>query len=280
NEAAMRLSGLTLCVNPGIVYPTRKGQRVNRPPYNPDLRKRNAKPRDRYSPIRQYDATRPVVMIHHLRENIRKDRAPACQRKTGGRLSRDRRTNGGQRTGSKAAFTVGPSAFVTEEWGIMRGKTFRAAWLSALLLAVMPLAVMGQTSTGDATGYAPADPQLPIPLGSTRPEDGGFFTWAEYTMFRQTNPLGNQTIAVRGFYVWDSSIPGFNNGNFIGSRTEALNVNYLTSQEFYQPGFDLGVGWKFKDGSALTLDFLYLASNNFRAAATLAARNGRVGVDF
>src|SRR4051812_20650331 len=64
----------------------------------------------------------------------------------------------------------GRCAFVREEMGLMRGKTIRGAWLLAfgLALALAP----GQTRAQDATGYAPADPQIPLPLGSTRPEDG------------------------------------------------------------------------------------------------------------
>src|SRR5436190_17715688 len=81
--------------------------------------------------------------------------------------------------------------------GLMRRMTFRGAWWLVAWLALAP----GVTN---AQQYAPADPHLWLPLGSTRPEDGGFYVFANYVMFRQTNPLRSQPVAVRGLFAYQT----------------------------------------------------------------------------
>ncbi len=155
----------------------------------------------------------------------------------------------------------------------MRRKTIRGAWLLAACMALAPAVAKGQSTGPD---YAPADPQLPVPLGSTRPEDGGLFLTAEFTYFRWNNPLQNQPIAMRGFLVTDNSLAsvGIPSGTFLGSGTPALNVNNLTGQDSYQPGFLVGGGWKFGDGSAVSFSYMRLTEASYRAAATGAAPDG------
>src|ERR1700722_2039031 len=111
--------------------------------------------------------------------------------------------------------------------GAMRGKSFRGVWLLAAWMALAPAGVRGQNVGNPVPEYAPADPQLPIPLGSTRPEDGGLFLFSDFMYFRWNNPLRDQPVAVRGFQVSDNSVPGFTVGEFVGSGTPALNVNQL-----------------------------------------------------
>jgi hypothetical protein len=231
------------------------------------------------------------------------------------------------------------SAFVREEKGIMRFKISQGAWLLLAALAFSP-------GVASAQQYAPSDNSLPAPLGSTRPEDGGFFAFGGPVFYRQTNPLKAQAIAFRGFKVTGdrlaSSIAGVTfdqfggyrdllaqlglderfattndiipfgvpadllgglqtftitdaNGNqtilfpiiervtdnteefypvgtFLGSGAEALNVNQLTGQETYQPGFEVGAGWKFKNGSSIYLSWLFITQAHYRAGATLVPR--------
>ena len=58
----------------------------------------------------------------------------------------------------------------------------------------------------DQVGTA-RDPRVEREREHTRPEDGGLYLFGEYVMFHQTNPLSSgQPIAVRGFYVWDTSL--------------------------------------------------------------------------
>src|SRR4051794_38643684 len=103
--------------------------------------------------------------------------------------------------------------------GLMRGITIRGVgrrrfwgWGVGLLLAACALSWPGAASAmGPATGsdvpdYAPAYPQLPLPLGSTRPEDGGPFVWTQFVSYRQTNPMRSQPIAIFGFFASDNSL--------------------------------------------------------------------------
>src|SRR5262245_21553388 len=107
--------------------------------------------------------------------------------------------------------------------GLMRRKTF---WGAGVLAAWMALAPGGLRAQGPfnseiapgSPGYAPAMPQLPVPLGSTRPEDGGLFLSAEGILWRQTNPLRDQRIASFGFVVSDPNLLGPGTvGQFVGS---------------------------------------------------------------
>src|SRR5439155_21232844 len=47
--------------------------------------------------------------------------------------------------------------------------------------------------------YSPPDPVFPLPLYHERPETGGFYAAGDFLLFRQTIPLKEQPIAVRGF---------------------------------------------------------------------------------
>ncbi|MFO0877228.1 MAG: Lpg1974 family pore-forming outer membrane protein [Gemmataceae bacterium] len=244
----------------------------------------------------------------------------------------------------------------------MRGRTLRGVWLLAAVLALAPVGLAG------AQQYAPADPQIPLPYGSTRPEDGGVYVGARAVLYRQTNPLRDQQIAVRGLYAYDTGgglqsvfqgvffrprnalnlnpvnpgfdfVPGdtapvatrdgvvnlggnpptaivtdsgirqsflvdflgngftviegiwvnnfqtqnigglFESPGFVGSGDEALNVNQLKNRSPYVMGTELSLGYKFRDGSAVSLSWLYLSQVQQRAAATLAPQlgsNGRI----
>jgi hypothetical protein len=156
----------------------------------------------------------------------------------------------------------------------MRGKTFRGACLLAAWLALATAGVRGQNTGNPVPEYAPADPQLPVPLGSTRPEDGGLYFSTEFMFFRWNNPLRDQLVAQRGFIVSDNSVPGFAVGQQLGTGIQALNVDNLTGQDSYQPGFRLGAGWKMNDGSSLYFSYFRLTEASYRSAATLAAPNG------
>jgi hypothetical protein len=158
----------------------------------------------------------------------------------------------------------------------MRGKTIRGAWLVAACLALAPGVVRGQAGPG--LQYAPADPQIPVPLGSTRPEDGGPFAFADFVYWRQSNPLREQQVAVFGFRASDNSIQGIRAGTFVGSQLPALDVAELTGQDSYQPGFRVGVGWKFWDDSAITLSYLRLTEASYRAGVTGNNTNRANGV--
>ena len=176
---------------------------------------------------------------------------------------------------------------VTGEMGIMRIKSVWEAGVMAALAALTVLApgkTLAQESWpqgGFATGYAPPAVQLPYPLGSTHPETGGLFIAGSYIMYNQTNPIKGQEIAVRGFVATDDTVlnAAGSAGTFIGPRNNALDAGQVKGPYSYEPGFELGLGWKFSDGSSLTASFWWIAEAQYTAAATLAAPNYQYNSD-
>jgi hypothetical protein len=132
------------------------------------------------------------------------------------------------------------------------------------------------------TGYAPpANGNTIFPLYSTRPEEGGIYVGGGFVLYQWTNPLKSQLVAVRGFTVTDDSVlgPG-TSGQFVGSRTNALDVNQVTGPSTYNPGFNIDIGWKFNDGTALDVGYTYFFNTQLRAVATLAAPHLQFGSNF
>src|SRR5690349_7219007 len=113
----------------------------------------------------------------------------------------------------------GPGAVVREEMGHMRTKTLRGAWLLVAWLALAPAVGRAQQSGQYVPAYAPSDIQVPLPYGSTRPEDGGLYTGARYVMFRINNPLKAQSLAIRGWRASDNSFPR----EITGQQTQTIN---------------------------------------------------------
>src|SRR5262249_24734832 len=97
------------------------------------------------------------------------------------------------------------------------------------------------------------------------------------------DPAGNvQQVLIRQDIQFHRDAPAvlfFEPGQFVGSGTPALNVNQLTGQDYYTPGFDINLGYRFDDGSSLSLNWRYLTETQFRAGATLAPKNAAVGRD-
>lgn len=236
----------------------------------------------------------------------------------------------------------------------MRGKTLWGTWVLGACLTLLPARAQAQQ-------YAPADPQVPIPYGSTRPEDGGLFTAATFGFYRQTNPLRQQLVAVRGLFAYDTGgrtvttnlevfipsrngvtipttpVPGgdglflqpgdlpdfahdtgfppantnfgititgglevaftvspgigttqttlglfvfrpttqvlaglFDQPGFVGSGAPALDVSQLHQRNSYEPAMKFDLGWKFRDGSSVSLSWFYIAEAQYRAGASLA----------
>ncbi|HTU16635.1 MAG TPA: hypothetical protein VMG10_01120 [Gemmataceae bacterium] len=160
----------------------------------------------------------------------------------------------------------------------------KSVWEAGVLAALATLAVLAPGTSraqeswpqgGFATGYAPPAVPLPYPLYNTHPENGGLFVAGSYVMYAETNPIQGQEIAVRGFVATDDSVlnaPG-SAGTFVGPRNNALDAGQVSGPTVFRPGFQLEMGWKFGDGSALTATFWYIATAQYQAAATLAAPN-------
>lgn len=170
----------------------------------------------------------------------------------------------------------------------MRTKSVWGAGVLAALAALMALSPgRAYAQPQGVMEYAPPSVPLPYPLYSTHPEVGGFFVDGGFLLFHQTNPMQDQQVAYRGFIVSSPTVldpvngarllnvtdPATGNvafqGQFIGSRALALDTNQITGPYSFQPGFDVALGWKFQDGSALTVDFAWLSEAQYRAVATL-----------
>ena len=133
--------------------------------------------------------------------------------------------------------------------------------------------VRGQAGLDTALGYAPPDPMSPLPLYSTRPENGGLFTFGQFVLYRQSIPLEDQIIAVRGFQDFDGSASGVV-GAFVGPRTPALDTGMVDGPRSWQPGFRVGLGWRFRDGSTVELSWMHLTKTLYSAVATLVPPGG------
>lgn len=107
------------------------------------------------------------------------------------------------------------------------------------------------------------------PLSHPRYETGGIFASLQGLYFRTNRPLNDQIVAVRGFVDVDGSITG-KEGTFTGSGVEALNVNQLQGPGSWQPGFALGLGYRFESGTVLLLNWYHLQDSRYSATASLA----------
>ena len=175
----------------------------------------------------------------------------------------------------------------------------RILWLGMVLTAVMglaPTAVRAQETdqrppqdTGlrpsvvRGQDYEPPDPVYPLPLFHMHPENGGFYTAADFILFRQTNPLKSQPVAVRGFNDTFGQVQGtmnfltdffFNNpgapivpGKFFGTGTEALDVHQVSGPNSYQPGFRTTLGWKFQNDVDIEFNWTHLVTKKESATA-------------
>src|SRR5262249_10550891 len=126
---------------------------------------------------------------------------------------------------------------------------------------VAPDSLLPPPSVVRGQDYEPPSPEYPLPL--LRNADKGFYAAGSFILFRQTNPLGSQPVAVRGFNDTFGQIQStmnfltdlqFNNpgapvvpGKFFGTGTEALDVHQVSGPNSYQPGFRVTLGWKFQN---------------------------------
>jgi hypothetical protein len=157
----------------------------------------------------------------------------------------------------------------------MRARTIWRATLLTVILALTPGAASAQSSLG----YAPADPVVPLPYGSVHPEEG-IYTSLEFLLLRQTNPLQNQEIMTRGFFNVNSQNPQAQAADHIGSGEDALDTNQIRGPGSYQPAFRIGIGYKFRDESSLTLSWLHLFQIRYQAVATAVPLAFNVGSNF
>jgi hypothetical protein len=196
----------------------------------------------------------------------------------------------------------------------MRRNTGWSALLLAVGVALAPTVARAQSGS-DPAGGGPApfvlpqaapvfrgqmgvdkleDPTYPIPLGHPRMDVvGGIYAATEFVLFRQTNPIGHQLVAVRGLTDVDGAITGDLNGtvvnavgqppfiirgpivpgNFLGSGTPALFTDDLRGQETFEPGYRITLGYRFDNGSAIEVNYLSIVKATYTANASLIPPN-------
>jgi len=135
------------------------------------------------------------------------------------------------------------------------------------------------------------DPEIPIPLGHDRYEEGGLFVNFGWVMYRQSNPLSGQLLARRGFVDADGSVTALQRpdgtpirgtgqqGAFVGTGTQALDVNQLGGPGTYTPGWRVGLGWRFRDGSAVEFDWTQMFNTHYNHTATFVPPQFHFGAD-
>lgn len=153
----------------------------------------------------------------------------------------------------------------------MRVNTLWLACLLAVAGLFAPPTARAQTEDG-----ALPDPIVPLPLYHNHPGKGGFFANASFVYWRQTNPIKDQTLAVRGFWDTNGNITG-TVGQFVGSGAPALNANDAGGPGTYQPGSRIGLGWRFQDGSSIELGWLYLTQARYAHIASIVPPNYQFG---
>lgn len=187
-----------------------------------------------------------------------------------------------------------PVSFVLTSEGFMFNFILKKrnwpAWVAALLLGSMA----GQAQQAKADDIGVADPILPLPLYHPRADKGGLFVSTSFAMYQQTNPLSHQGVAYRGFVDVSGTAqnpfigapggflvdpPRFYAGQFVGSGQEALNVDSVSGPGTFQPGMKIEAGWKFNDGTTLTVNGLWLAQASYTSAATLAPKGLQAGAN-
>lgn len=176
----------------------------------------------------------------------------------------------------------------------------RAGWIALVLtggLAWTPATVQAQGGL-DVSGRE-AQPIIPLPVYSGRPESGGFYAAFEYVMYRQIRHLDEQVIAYRGLVDVDGSVqqdlggtwlligdppqstfvtgPPGPPGTFLGSGVPALRASDLNSKWTYQPGFRSTLGWRFRDGSTFEARWLHVRDARYDASADIIPPGFAVG---
>ena len=145
----------------------------------------------------------------------------------------------------------------------MRHRYIGGAVLAAVVAVGWPTAASAQE--GGFQVPLNADPVIPIPTGQAG--QPGFYTGIEFVMLTQTKALGNQSIAVRGFFDATGAITGIP-GQLTGSGSDALVTSRMGRREF-QPGFRVELGYKFDTGVRIYGNYLQLYDAHYSAGASL-----------
>jgi hypothetical protein len=115
-------------------------------------------------------------------------------------------------------------------------------------------------------GFAVPPVDFTGPLSHPRYEEGGLYAGTEFMFWRQSRPILSQTIAVTGFLDTNGGILNNVNG-FAGSGQEILNTNMVQGPGSFQPGMNIFIGYRFKNGWSVDLEWIHLAESRQVASA-------------
>ena len=170
----------------------------------------------------------------------------------------------------------------------------RAGWIALVLtggLALAPAVGRAQVRNGDLDTPGREQPIVPLPIGNSRPESGGFYGAFQFTMLRQTRTIQQQVIARRGLIDVDGSVQGDLGGTFtvlpppigltfvpgppgppgtfLGTGTPALDASDVNQKRSYQPGYTATFGWLFSDNIAVEFKWTHVQPVRYNAGADI-----------
>jgi hypothetical protein len=156
----------------------------------------------------------------------------------------------------------------------MCGRIFGLAMLLTAAWAALPGRALGQGAE-----FPRPDVEMPWPLGHDRIDRGGLYLLGEFVMYQQTNPIKSQELAFSGFQEFTGGTSGITGipGAFNGNHTLRLDANAVSGPKTFQPGFKIGIGWRFEDGSVLEINYMNLQKAVYNHTATFVPPNGQFG---
>jgi len=141
--------------------------------------------------------------------------------------------------------------------------------VATLLAGVADRAAAQGTPQGPSDYAVPGLPSENVPIPTGNPGTHGFYTYGEFMILTQTWTLGQQVVAFRGLVDSRGRLTG-QPGTYIGSGAAALNTSELPRRS-WQPGYNIGIGYKTDDGISVYGSYTHLAQVNYHAGATLAS---------
>jgi len=133
----------------------------------------------------------------------------------------------------------------------------------------------GLQDAGGIPGLDGRQNYFTAPLGN--PAKQGPFVFTDVVYYTQTWALGRQVVALRGLRDSTGVITG-TPGTIIGSGQTALSTDQFGRTEF-APGINLGIGWKFDDGSSVHARVMHVSGQTFAASASLATPYARASAN-
>jgi len=145
----------------------------------------------------------------------------------------------------------------------------------SLLAVATLLAGTAGRATAQGTPQGPTDYAVPglaaenVPIPTGNPGTHGVYTFGEFMILTQSWTMGKQVVAYRGLVDSRGVLTG-QPGTYIGSGAAALNTSEFPRRS-WQPGYDIGIGYKTDDGISVYGSYTHLAERNYHAGATLVS---------